>query len=697
MSKSLYLTTTESDSQKKAVTLGLMEMLIRRTGKVAYFKPIIHVSEKNTVEDNFRLVKSYFNLPLHNEQMYAYTFDEAERLISGGLQDEFLEGIVKKYKELEESHSFVLCEGTDFDLLTSNFEMDLNARIASVLASPVIVSTPAANREVRNVLQAVKITVESFKSKKCDVIGTIVNRVPEQNCPQYQQVLKSEPLLSGQHLAVLPESSIIGTPTLLEIVKYLNASVLFGGDQLSRSVNNVSIGVMRLENHLWGVTDGTMIVTTGDRADLIAGSILMNQSSNFPEISALMLTSEHPVDKMILKLIEGVKYKIPILTVNEDITRTASKLDTIKPDILPENATKIQAALNLFDAYADTEALAKLIIESRASKVTPKMFEYELIHKAKMQKRHIVLPEGTDDRILRAADSIIARNIVDLTLLGNEKKIKARILELGLDMTNIQIIDPHNSPLTAKYGEAFYELRKSKGTTPEEAKLAVLDVSYFGTMMVYMGDADGMVSGAVHSTAETIRPGLQIIKTKPGVSIVSSVFLMCLEDRVVAYGDCAVNPDPTAEELANIAISSAETGYTFGIDPRVAMLSYSTGDSGTGADVDKVRKATEIARKMRPDLKIEGPIQYDAAVSKAVAATKMPDSEVAGNATIFVFPDLNTGNNTYKAVQRETGAIAIGPILQGMNKPVNDLSRGCTIPDIINTVIITAIQSQTQE
>jgi phosphate acetyltransferase len=334
-------------------------------------------------------------------------------------------------------------------------------------------------------------------------------------------------------------------------------------------------------------------------------------------------------------------------------------------------------------------------METKSTKTTPKLFEYELVNKAKMQKRHIVLPEGLEDRILKAAESLIARDIVDITLLGNETEIKSKIQELGLDIKNVNIIDPANSPLTEKYIETFYELRKSKGITLDDAKkLIVNDLSYFGTMMIHMGDADGMVSGAVHSTAETIRPGLQIIKTKPGVSIVSSVFLMCLADKVYVYGDCAVNPNPNAEELANIAVTSAETGKIFGVEPRVALLSYSTGNSGTGPDVDLVKEATAIAKKMKPDMKIDGPLQYDAAVSESVAKTKLPNSEVAGKATIFVFPNLSAGNIGYKAVQRETGAIAIGPILQGLNKPVNDLSRGCTVPDIINTVIITAIQSQ---
>jgi phosphate acetyltransferase len=325
------------------------------------------------------------------------------------------------------------------------------------------------------------------------------------------------------------------------------------------------------------------------------------------------------------------------------------------------------------------------------------MFEYELIRRAKSVKRHIVLPEGTDDRILRAAEILLLREVVELTLLGDSDEISRKIGSLGLSLGEINIIDPGNSELREKYAQAYYELRKHKGISAEMAYDVMADVSYFGTMMVHHGDADGMVSGAAHTTQHTIRPSFEIIKTKPGCSIVSSVFLMCLADRVLVYGDCAVNPNPNAEQLADIAISSAETARMFGIEPFIAMLSYSTGESGKGEDVELVKEATRLVKESRPDLKVEGPIQYDAAVDAGVAESKLPGSEVAGHATVFIFPDLNTGNNTYKAVQRSAKAVAIGPVLQGLNKPVNDLSRGCLVPDIVNTVTITAIQTQGEE
>jgi phosphate acetyltransferase len=328
------------------------------------------------------------------------------------------------------------------------------------------------------------------------------------------------------------------------------------------------------------------------------------------------------------------------------------------------------------------------------SVVTPQMFTYQLLDRAREDRKRIVLPEGEDDRILHSAGRLLKRDVADLTILGDEAQIRARAAELGVDLSAASVLNPRTSELCDKFAEQYAQLRKHKGVTLEQAREIIHDVSYFGTMLVHNDMVDGMVSGAMHTTAHTVRPAFEIIRTKPDVSTVSSIFLMCLPDRVLAYGDCAIVVDPTAEQLADIAISSARTAAQFSIEPLVAMLSYSTGTSGTGAEVDKVREATELVRQRQPDLLVDGPIQYDAAVDPTVAANKAPESPVAGHATVLIFPDLNTGNNTYKAVQRSAGAIAIGPVLQGLNKPVNDLSRGALVEDIVNTVAITAIQAQ---
>ena len=362
--------------------------------------------------------------------------------------------------------------------------------------------------------------------------------------------------------------------------------------------------------------------------------------------------------------------------------------------VLTGGAPALEADVPVLTLPLGDEAAATLRAAATPTAVTPLAFQADLIERARTDRKRIVLPEPDDDRVLQAAAQVLAAGIADITFVGDADYVATRAGELGLDLSAAQVVSVDDPAYRERYAEEFARLRAKKGVTLEQAREKVTDVSYFGTMMVHMGDADGMVSGAVHTTAHTIVPSFQIIKTKPGTSIVSSVFLMLLEDRVLVYGDCAVNPEPTAEQLADIAISSAETARQFGVEPRVAMLSFSTGTSGKGADVDKVRAATELVRQKAPELAVEGPIQYDAAIDPSVAAAKAPGSAVAGRANVFIFPDLSSGNIGYKAVQRSSGAVAVGPILQGLNKPVNDLSRGALVEDIINTVAITAVQAQ---
>jgi phosphate acetyltransferase len=453
---------------------------------------------------------------------------------------------------------------------------------------------------------------------------------------------------------------------------------------------------MELRNYLTHIKEKALVITPGDRADIILGALQANISANYPSISGIVLTGDLLPEDSIIKLIEGLSDIVPIISVKERTFGVANSIGAIKSQIYAQNTQKIRTSIKDFETHVQAEALVERLITFETTGITPRMFQYNLLKKAKAKKKHIVLPEGLDERVLRATKHLVDLDVVAITLLGDKKQIQDKIgtLNILLDLDKITIINPIDSTHFQAYAKALYELRKHKNIDIRMAKDLMEDVSYFGTMMVYKGDADGMVSGAIHTTQHTIRPALQFIKTRPEVSIVSSVFFMCLDDRVSVFGDCAINPNPTSEQLAEIAISSANTSLSFGIEPKVAMLSYSSGSSGVGEDVERVRKATEIVKIMRPDLKIEGPIQYDAAVDPSVGKTKMPDSEVAGQASVFIFPDLNTGNNTYKAVQRETKALAIGPIIQGLNKPVNDLSRGCTVDDIFNTVIITAIQAQ---
>ncbi len=461
-------------------------------------------------------------------------------------------------------------------------------------------------------------------------------------------------------------------------------------------MDGFSVGAMQLRNYLTHIKENGLVITPGDRADIILGALQANISANYPAISGIILTGGLIPEEAIIKLIEGLSDMVPIISVEGGTFAMANSIGAIKSQMYAENTEKIKTAISDFETYVPTEDLTERLITFKATGITPRMFQYNLLKRAKQHKKHIVLPEGSDERILRAAKQLIDVNAVHLTLLGNKALIldKLATLDMVLDLEKIQIVDPIASPNFKDYALTLYQLRKHKNVDLTMAEDLMTDVSYFGTMMVYKGHADGMVSGAIHTTQHTILPALQFVKTRPEVSLVSSVFFMCLPDRVTVFGDCAINPNPTAEQLAEIAISSADTSTAFGIEPRIAMLSYSSGASGIGADVDRVRKATAIVKQKRPDLKIEGPIQYDAAVDLKVGMSKLPDSQVAGRATVFIFPDLNTGNNTYKAVQRETGALAIGPMLQGLNKPVNDLSRGCTVDDIFNTVVITAIQAE---
>jgi phosphate acetyltransferase len=539
------------------------------------------------------------------------------------------------------------------------------------------------------------LVYDSFKIKEVEVLALFANKVQTQNVELVTNGLKKY-LPKGILINSIPIISSLNHPTVQEIVTDLHAKVLFGANYLNNQTSNFSVGAMQLRNYLVHLKEDSLVITPGDRADIILGALQANESVNYPTIAGIVLTGNILPEESILKLIEGLSTVVPIIAVEEGTYFITNKIGTIKSKIYANNRQKITTSIRTFEKYVDMDSLSQRLITFKGEGMTPKMFQYNLVKRAKKHRKHIVLPEGNDERIIIAASRLQAMDVVDITIIGIQKQIENKVAELGLklDFSKVNIINPIESEHYKEYVSTYYELRKSKNVSMAMAKDLMEDVSYFGTMMVYKGHADGMVSGAAHTTQHTILPALQFIKTKPNCSIVSSVFFMCLEDRVSIFGDCAINPNPTAEQLAEIAISSADTSWAFGIEPKIAMLSYSSGTSGKGDEVEKVRKATEIVKLKRPDLKIEGPIQYDAAVDLAVGRNKMPNSEVAGRASVLIFPDLNTGNNTYKAVQRETGALAIGPMLQGLNKPVNDLSRGCTVDDIINTVVITAIQAQ---
>ncbi|SFS31225.1 phosphate acetyltransferase [Lutibacter maritimus] len=695
MNKAIYIATSEANSGKSIVALGLMRMLLGKTAKVGYFRPIIDGHKGGKKDNHINTIISHFELDINPNEAFAFTRAEFISKRNQGKEGEIYDTIIEKYKEIEEKNDFVLVEGTDFSGEGTAIELDANILIAKNLGIPAIIVSSGIGKTLDEFINGLHIAYDSFAEKEVKVLAVIANKVQEKNIEIVREGVEKN-LPKDVSVNVIPLIPSLQNPTIKEIAKAIDAKVIFGKEYLNNQTTTFKVGAMQLRNYLTHLEQDCLIITPGDRADIILGALQANISSNYPSISGIVLTGGILPEEPIVKLIDGLQHIVPILSVNEGTFDVANKIGAVRSHMYAENKEKIITSLNTFDKYCDADKLTEKFETFKNNGITPRMFQYNLLKRAKTSRKHIVLPEGNDDRIIAAAVRLIQMDIVDITILGDKNKIEETLLRLGLkmDFDKVSIINPLDSSYYNDFVNTFYELRKAKGVTKEIAEDLMSDVSYFGTMMVYKGLADGMVSGAAHTTQHTIKPALQFVKTKPGVSVVSSVFFMCLDDRVSVFGDCAINPNPTAEQLAEIAISSAESSINFGIEPKIAMLSYSSGASGKGEDVDIVRKATEIVKEKRPDLKVEGPIQYDAAVDPSVGKSKMPNSEVAGQANVLIFPDLNTGNNTYKAVQRETGALAIGPMLQGLNKPVNDLSRGCTIDDIFNTVILTAIQAQ---
>ncbi|MBE0494873.1 MAG: phosphate acetyltransferase [Campylobacterales bacterium] len=693
--KSLYIASLEPAAGSLIVAMGLMEMLKGRMEKVAFFRPVIPAKE--SLDGDIEFMLEYFSLQQSYENAYGFSVDEVETMVASGDRHDLMEALIVKFKALESQYDFVLCEGLSSSSLTSSFDFDINLEIAKNLGVPIVSVLNGNNKSLKEVYEEMRIESATIKTEGCTHFATFANRLSQ----EVFVALKESETLNIHHTApvfLLPEIPELDSPTIAEIKKYLKCDMILGGEQdLRRVVRQSKVAAMTMEHFLDHLEDGDLVIVPGDRPAIMLAAIAANYSKLYPTIAGILLTGGFVPKQAILELIQGIAHfsSIPVLTSTKDTFKTAMDVNNVPARITPQSKRKIALAMGLFDANVDKAKIEEKIKTSTASRViTPIMFEYSLFEKARSNKKTIVLPESEDERILRAAEILMRRDVVNLILLGNESEVMHKAMTLGLDLKGVRIIDPATSPLNEEFVNVFYELRKPKGLKLAAAKDAMVSPNYFATMMVYLGYADGMVSGAVHTTADTIRPALQTIKTKPGISVVSSVFFMCLDTRVLVYGDCAVNQDPSAEELAQIAISSAQTAKAFGVEPRIAMLSYSTGDSGSGDEVEKVRTATKRVKELRPDLLIEGPIQYDAAIDPQVAKTKLPNSKVAGQATVFIFPDLNTGNNTYKAVQRSSGALAIGPVLQGLNKPINDLSRGCLVEDIVNTVAITAIQAQ---
>ncbi|TFD72481.1 phosphate acetyltransferase [Cryobacterium sp. Hb1] len=716
MARSIYITSAEGNTGKSSIALGVLDTLTHLVERVGVFRPVARTATEPdyVVELLLRHLQANAGPGAAAGQTYEQSIGVSYDDVNTD-PDAALARIVARYKAIEANCDTVVVIGSDYTDVGSPTELAFNARIAANLGAPVLLVLggrvgpgegerlgQSDARSAMDIGQQTDVALAELRDEHASILAIIVNRADEMTLAEIIQSVRAttnaQPARSGGAFGVpiwaIPEDPYLVAPSMQSIMEATDGTLIEGDPALlAREALGVVVAAMSMVNVLPRLIEGAVVVVPGDREDVLLAVLLANASATFPSIAGIVLNGGFELPDAIQQLMEGLAPSLPIIRTSLGSYDTTMRITRTRGRLAADSQRKHDTALALFETHVDAAALLDRLDVSRAEVVTPLMFEYTLLERARQNRQHIVLPEGEDDRVLRAAATLLARDVVELTILGEEFEVRSRAIDLGLDISKAHVVSPYDDLLRIKFAHEYMQLRAHKGITLDQANETVTDVSYFGTMMVQQGLADGMVSGATHTTAHTIRPSFEIIKTQVGVGVVSSVFLMALADRVLVYGDCAVIPVPTAEQLADIAISAAATAVQFGIEPRIAMLSYSTGSSGEGADVEKVRAATALVRERRPDLLVEGPIQYDAAADAAVAATKMPGSSVAGRATVFIFPDLNTGNNTYKAVQRSAGAVAIGPVLQGLRKAINDLSRGALVQDIVNTVAITAIQA----
>ena len=685
MARSIYVASLEPFSGKSLIALGLVDLFTRRVERTGVFRPITRSA--STDDDHVvDLLVSREGVTTTYERAIGVTYEDVH-----ADPDAALTSIVDRYGVADDRCDAVVIVGSDYTDVAGPTELTFNARVAANLGAPMLLVVSGAGRTPDEIATVAEIGLTEIAHSHATTAGVVANRC---DADQVDAVCaRLEDL--GLPVWALPDAPLLSAPTVGAVMAALDGELLLGdADLLDREVEHTLVCGMSTEHVLERLRDGQLCIAAADRPEMVIALAAAHAAGCFSSLAGVVLNGAYDPPEPVVELVRGLGQALPIIRTRTGTYDTARTVSSVRGLLTRDSPRKVDTALTVFEKHVDGDRLLQLLDVPRSTVVTPLAFEAMLIERARAERRRIVLPEGTDDRVLRAASRLTARQVADLVLLGDETAVRTRASELALDIRDVRVIDPLTSDLLDPFAEEYARLRAHRGVTPDRAREIVRDVSFFGTMMVQLGEADGMVSGAVHTTAHTITPAFQVIRTAPGASSVSSVFFMCLADRVLVYGDCAIIPDPTAEELAEIAIFSAATATQFGVDPRIAMLSYSTGESGRGADVDKVRAATALVRERRPDLSVDGPIQYDAAVDASVAEAKLPGSSVAGRATVFVFPDLNTGNNTYKAVQRSAGAVAVGPVLQGLNKPVNDLSRGATVRDIVNTVAITAVQAQ---
>jgi phosphate acetyltransferase len=684
VARSIYIASLEGHSGKSLVALGLLHTFTRRVERTGVFRPVTRSSSGQ--DEVLSLLLGQDGVHLGYDECIGVTYEDVHADPEAALAT-----IVDRYRAVDRACEAVVIVGSDYTDIAGPTELTFNARVAANLGAPVLLVVSAFERTPDEVEQIADVAIAEITQSHAATIGILANRcAADQLDPMRDHLARL-----GLPTWALPETPLLSAPIVADLMTALDGELLLGDPALlGREVEHTLVCGMSTEHVLERVRDGQLCIAAGDRPEALITLVTAHAAEGFPSLSGIVLNGGFRPSELVLGLVEGLGQRLPIILTRHDTYETARIVASTRGLLGRGTQRKIDTALSVFEQHIDAAALLRDLDVPPSEVVTPLMFEAMLLERARADRQRIVLPEGDDERILRAASTLLARQAAHLILLGVEADLLARAAELGLDLTGARFIDPAASDLLEPFAAEYARLRGHRGVTLDRAREIMHDGSYFGTMMVHLGEADGMVSGAAHTTKHTITPSFEIIKTAPGTSIVSSVFFMCLEDQVLVYGDCAVIPDPTADQLADIAISSAATAAEFGVEPRVAMLSYATGSSSAGVEVDKVRSATELVAQRRPDLSVAGPIQYDAAIDMSVARAKLPGSDVAGRATVFVFPDLNTGNNTYKAVQRTAGAVAVGPVLQGLAKPVNDLSRGATVRDIVNTVAITAVQAQ---
>ncbi|GLY27379.1 phosphate acetyltransferase [Kineosporia sp. NBRC 101731] len=688
MTRTLLMVPTGHGSGLTTTCLGVVAALQQRGVNVGFFKPLAQFRARTDVADTST---SLIRLISALEPPEPIPAKEAERLLSENSLDTLMQQAVETAEPIVSAHDVVIVEG-----LASGpggvYSGRVNLALAKAFdADVVLVSAADVDGDVDRTAESMSITAQTYRGGEHDrVIGGIVNKVtgrsPEQKAQLHHALAEVGVRLAG----AVPAKESLSWPRTKDLVAALDVKVLSEGDE-DRRVKDVIIAAQSVQGMLPLLREGRLVVVPGDRVDVILGVCLA--AMNGVRLAGLLLTVGIEPDPRVWALCQpAAATGLPILLTDEYSYETALTLNSFDPEIPYDDEERARMAASSVAASLDPDWLAELPTATHLTRVSPPAFRHRLTTRARAVSKRIVLPEGSEPRTLRAAVACHQRGIAQCVLLAPEDEVRAQAEGLGLKLPEgLEIIDPRR--VADRYVDKLVEARRHKGMTPERATDELTDPITLGTMMLRLDEVDGLVAGAVHTTAATVRPALQLLGTAPGAELVSSVFFMCLPDEVVIYGDCAVNPNPTPSQLADIAIQSARSAEAFGIEPRVAMISFSTGSSGSGTDVAAVTEATRIVHERAPELLADGPLQYDAAAIASVAKSKAPDSPVAGRATVFVFPDLNTGNTTYKAVQRSADVISVGPMLQGLAKPVNDLSRGALVDDIIYTIALTAIQA----